>query len=111
MSIRAHDHRNARQRTREHLRLIARALDRLDHTFGRADDDRAVLVNAAAVSAAEDRGRSPLSSNIRAIVATTGVLPLPPTTRLPTLMTGRVSDRARVGIRSYHARRSCATRP
>ena len=43
--------------------------------------------------------------------ATMGVLPLPPTDRLPTLMTGRSRLRLDCGCRSYHERRIRATCP
>src|SRR5256885_12520924 len=42
---------------------------------------------------------------------TIGVLPLPPTRRLPTLTTGRSSRRRRDGSRAYHARRHAAAAP
>ena len=40
---------------------------------------------------------------------TMGVLPLPPTLRLPTLMTGRDNLERRDGWRAYHCRRQTAT--
>ena len=44
--------------------------------------------------------------------ATIGVLPLPPTRRLPTLMTGRAQPALRRdGSRAYHARRHAAAAP
>ncbi len=43
--------------------------------------------------------------------STIGVLPLPPTRRLPTLTTGRVRRRCRDGSRVYHARRIATTAP
>jgi hypothetical protein len=43
--------------------------------------------------------------------STIGVLPLPPTRRLPTLTTGPRSRRCRAGSRAYHARRHAAAAP
>ena len=43
--------------------------------------------------------------------STMGVLPVPPTRRLPTLMTGHGSRRRRDGSRAYHARRHAAAAP
>ena len=45
------------------------------------------------------------------MAATTGVFPLPPTTRLPTLITGVVSRRRAEVWPSYQERRKEATRP
>ena len=59
----------------------------------------------------ESRVARPTSSSMRANVATIGVLPLPPTERLPTLMTGRSRLRLDCGCRSYHERLRRATRP
>ena len=55
-----------------------------------ADDDDAVVGDAPAVAAAENRG--PLAGLDEAAArrrATVGVLPRPPIARLPTLITGR----------------------
>jgi hypothetical protein len=43
--------------------------------------------------------------------STRGVLPLPPTLRLPTLTTGRESRRRHAGWRPYHFRRQVAAAP
>ena len=43
--------------------------------------------------------------------ATMGVLPVPPTLRLPTLITGRRSRRRRAGSRAYQRRRQPAAAP
>jgi hypothetical protein len=43
--------------------------------------------------------------------ATSGVLPLPPTRRLPTLITGRLRRRRRVASAAYHCRRHAAAAP
>src|SRR6187431_1562012 len=56
-------------------------------------------------------GRSPRCSSASARLATTGVLPLPPTRRLPTLITGRARRRDRDGSRAYHRRRQDAAAP
>src|SRR5438128_876739 len=56
-------------------------------------------------------GRSPRSRSRRAMYSTIGVLPLPPTRRLPTLTTGRSSRRRRDGSRAYQARRHAAAAP
>ena len=40
---------------------------------------------------------------------TSGVLPLPPTVRFPTLTTGRDSRDRRDGCAAYHCRRQTAT--
>ena len=56
-------------------------------------------------------GRSPCSSSSRAMQATIGVLPAPPTDGFPTLITGRASTRRRRGSRAYHCRRHDAARP
>jgi hypothetical protein len=56
-------------------------------------------------------GRSPLWSRSLAMYSTMGVLPLPPTLRLPTLTTGRESRRRRAGWRPYHWRRQVVAAP
>ena len=45
----------------------------------------------------------------RAMATTTGVLPVPPTDKLPTLITGRASRRRAAGCEAYHRRRASAT--
>src|SRR5471030_2653889 len=56
-------------------------------------------------------GRSPCPISRRAMYSTIGVLPLPPTRRLPTLTTGRSSRWRRDVSRAYHARRHAAAAP
>ena len=59
--------------------------------------------DAAAVAARQDRrALAAARRSSRAMYSTIGVLPLPPTRRLPTLMTGRSSRRRRDGSRAYH---------
>src|SRR5262245_11612104 len=48
---------------------------------------------------------------MRATRATVGVLPLPPTQRLPTLTTGRASRRLRLGLAPYQRRLQTAAAP
>src|SRR5712691_10161709 len=73
----------------------------------RSDQDR----NARQYARDSTAGRSPTSMSSRATSATIGVFPLPPTRRLPTLMTGRESRRRRAGSRAYHCRRQAAAVP
>ncbi|OLC76481.1 MAG: hypothetical protein AUH72_18770 [Acidobacteria bacterium 13_1_40CM_4_65_8] len=56
-------------------------------------------------------GCSPLSRSSRAMYSTIGVLPLPPTSRLPTLTTGRMRRCRRDASRAYHRRRHAAAAP
>src|SRR5580765_5822653 len=56
-------------------------------------------------------GRSPWDDRRSHTCATTGVLPVPPTRRLPTLTTACVSLRCRDGSRAYHRRRHEAAAP
>src|SRR6186713_2756996 len=56
ITIRRDEYRRTRERTRQHLRLVARSLDGLEHAFRIADHDHALVTSLARVAAAQNRG-------------------------------------------------------
>src|SRR5262249_1916859 len=59
MAIGAYEHRHVRQRTRQHLRLVTRALDWFEHTSAIAHNDNAVGGPPSCVAATQDRRALP----------------------------------------------------
>ena len=55
IAIRRDEHWNAGQCACQHLRLVARTIDRLEHPLRIADDDHAVFLPSTGVAATEDR--------------------------------------------------------
>ena len=106
MAIGADEHRTPWQRTRQHLRLVARILHRLEHAIpithdNHAIDSRGVARNRGSGSpdAAPMLEQHPRQrGNDRRLAAAADG-------RLPTLMTGRSRLRLDCGCRSYHERR------
>ena len=84
---------------RQHQRLIAGAIDCGADARAVGHHDDAVGRIGARVTAAENRRPlCPAAISHCAIAATTGVLPVPPTERLPTLITGLARRRCRCGL-------------
>ena len=100
VAARRDQHRGARNGAGEHQRLVSGALDIDQHAASVADDDHTLVDDLSRVAAAQNRrALAHLERASRAISAASGVLPLPPTVRLPMLMTGAARRRLRWGRR------------
>ena len=108
VAVFADDHRDARQRAGQHQRLVTRRIDAGADRRAIRDDGDPFAPPAPAIPAREDGRTFARPEEQPRDIAATGVLPLPPTLRLPTLITGRDSL-ARRDARAYHRRRQTAT--